>query len=148
MLTAADGPQALDIARHHDGEIHLLVTDAVMPHMLAISSLTAKREPNGQPAVVARVRDTGGRALDLSGGLILSQGPGGLSAGPFPAQLGTTIAPGQSEPVTFKFNRQLPDGPWKALVHLESGSPAGPPRPPSPSPEVPVRPGLKQPCPP
>jgi len=34
VVTAADGPGALDIARHHDGEIHLLVTDVVMPHML------------------------------------------------------------------------------------------------------------------
>jgi two-component system cell cycle sensor histidine kinase/response regulator CckA len=34
VVTAADGPEALDIARHHDGEIHLLVTDVVMPHML------------------------------------------------------------------------------------------------------------------
>jgi two-component system, cell cycle sensor histidine kinase and response regulator CckA len=34
VLTAADGPEALDITRHHDGEIHLLVTDVVMPHML------------------------------------------------------------------------------------------------------------------
>ncbi len=34
VVTAADGPEALDIARHHDGEIHLLVTDVVMPLML------------------------------------------------------------------------------------------------------------------
>jgi hypothetical protein len=34
VITAADGPDALDIAGHHDGEIHLLVTDVVMPHML------------------------------------------------------------------------------------------------------------------
>jgi CheY-like chemotaxis protein len=34
VVTAADGPEALDIALHHDGEIHLLVTDVVMPHML------------------------------------------------------------------------------------------------------------------
>ncbi len=34
VVTAANGPQALDIARHHNGEIHLLVTDVVMPHML------------------------------------------------------------------------------------------------------------------
>jgi two-component system cell cycle sensor histidine kinase/response regulator CckA len=34
VLTAADGPQALAIAGQHEGEIHLLVTDVVMPQML------------------------------------------------------------------------------------------------------------------
>ena len=34
VITAADGPEGLDIARAHPGEIHLLVTDVVMPHML------------------------------------------------------------------------------------------------------------------
>ena len=34
VITAATGPEALDIARGHQGEIHLLVTDVVMPHML------------------------------------------------------------------------------------------------------------------
>ncbi len=62
----------------------------------AITSLTARRQSGGQPVVTAQVRDTGGRALDLSGELTLAQGHGGLSAGPFPARLGTTIAPGQN----------------------------------------------------
>jgi PAS domain S-box-containing protein len=34
VITAASGPEALDIATKHDGEIHLLITDVVMPQML------------------------------------------------------------------------------------------------------------------
>jgi CheY-like chemotaxis protein len=34
VITAPDGPAALETARAHPGEIHLLVTDVVMPHML------------------------------------------------------------------------------------------------------------------
>jgi len=34
VITAASGPEALDIAGGYQGEIHLLVTDVVMPYML------------------------------------------------------------------------------------------------------------------
>jgi CheY-like chemotaxis protein len=34
VITAASGPEAIAIARDHPGEIHLLVTDVVMPNML------------------------------------------------------------------------------------------------------------------
>ena len=34
VITAASGPEALEIVRNYQGEIHLLVTDVVMPHML------------------------------------------------------------------------------------------------------------------
>jgi signal transduction histidine kinase/CheY-like chemotaxis protein len=34
VLTAASGPEAIELARLHVGEIHLLLTDVVMPHML------------------------------------------------------------------------------------------------------------------
>ena len=86
-----------------------------------IDSLTAARAPDGHPMVTAQVHNTGGRALDMSGTLSLTDGPGSLTAGPFPAQLGSTLAPGQSTPVTISLNQQLPNGPWHAALTLKSG---------------------------
>jgi hypothetical protein len=86
-----------------------------------IDALTAQRTEDGEPQVVATVHNTGGRALDMSGSLDLSDGPGGLSAGPFPASLGTTLAIGATEQVTITLDKQLPDGPWKAHLVLRSG---------------------------
>jgi signal transduction histidine kinase/CheY-like chemotaxis protein len=44
VITAADGPEALAIARGYPGEIHLLVTDVVMPHMLGKEVAEKMRE--------------------------------------------------------------------------------------------------------
>jgi hypothetical protein len=86
-----------------------------------VDSLVAKRIEDGTPIVVARVRNTGGRALDMDGSLLLSNGPGGLSAGPFPAKLGTTLGVGQTGPVTVALNERVPDGPWDAKITMRSG---------------------------
>jgi hypothetical protein len=86
-----------------------------------IDSLTARRSAAGQPSVLATVHNTGGRALDMSGTLRLSAGPGGLRAGPFPANLGTTLAIGDTQSVTIVLDKQLPDGPWDARITLHSG---------------------------
>jgi LPXTG-motif cell wall-anchored protein len=86
-----------------------------------IDSLTAKRSPDGRPVVLATVHNTGGRALDMNGTLQLLVGPGGLSAGPFPANLGITLAIGDTEPVTIALDKRLPAGPWDARVTLHSG---------------------------
>ncbi|MEU8272279.1 peptidase [Sphaerisporangium sp. NPDC049002] len=86
-----------------------------------IDSLTAERSENGRQVVLAQVRNTGGRALDLSGDLRLSHGPSNLSAGPFKVSTGTTLAPGDSGPVTAILNEQVPDGPWRARIRLQSG---------------------------
>ncbi len=87
----------------------------------AIDSLTSQRSADGRPTVVATVHNTGGRALDMTGSLRLTDGPGGLSAGPFPASLGTTLAAGDREPVRIALDPLLPDGPWKARIALRSG---------------------------
>ncbi|MEX2587073.1 MAG: peptidase [Actinomycetota bacterium] len=86
-----------------------------------ITSLTASRNSDGIPVVTAEVENTGGRALDLTGELSLTDGPGGLSGGPFPATLGTTLAVGAAESVRIVLDEQLPDGPWQAVLTLESG---------------------------
>ncbi len=87
----------------------------------AIDSVRAERSVDGLPMVVETVRNTGGRALDMNGTVVLARGPGGLSAGPFPARLGTTLGIGDAERVTTFLDRQMPSGPWAARVTLRSG---------------------------
>lgn len=86
-----------------------------------IDSLQAVRNADGSGAVIARATNTGQRALDLTGDLRLTDGPGGLSAGPFPADLGTTLGPGQSTPVVIPLDRAIRGGPWTATLSLKSG---------------------------
>ena len=86
-----------------------------------VEALTPARSAEGNPIVTATVRNTGGRALDVSGTLVLSNGPGGLSAGPFPAELNTTLAVGDSRPISIALDGRLPAGPWDAVVSVRSG---------------------------
>lgn len=87
----------------------------------AVDQLTAKRNEGGAPVVLAQVANTGQRALDMSGELQLTDGPGGLSAGPFDATLGTTLGVGEAQPVEIVLDPALPDGPWTARLVLRSG---------------------------
>jgi hypothetical protein len=91
------------------------------PSDFRIDALTPARTKDGRPEVLAQVRNTGGRALDISGSLTLADGPAGLKAGPFAATLGTTLAPGNTTPVTVVLDAHVPDGPWKARLTLASG---------------------------
>jgi hypothetical protein len=86
-----------------------------------VDTLTATRGADGRPTVIASVHNTGGRALDMSGTLELKDGPGGLNAGPFDANLGITLATDATEPVTINLDERLPDGPWTAQITLHSG---------------------------
>ncbi len=87
----------------------------------AVDTLTAERNAAGAPVVRAQVHNTGGRALDMNGTLALSGGPGGLNAGPFPAQLGTTLAVRETGSVVIPLDASVPDGPWHAVIKLSSG---------------------------
>ena len=86
-----------------------------------IDSLQAVRAKDGTPAVLAKVHNTGARALDMRGSLKLSDGPAGLSAGPFDAKLGTTLAPGDTAPVVVPLDKIIRGGPWKAVITMKSG---------------------------
>ena len=88
----------------------------------AVDGLQARRLPDGQPELLAAVHNTGGRALDMTGTVTLHNGPGGLSAGPFPAVLGATLGVGASSPVTIGLDRQLPLGPWDVRITVKSGA--------------------------
>jgi hypothetical protein len=88
----------------------------------AIGSPTTMRSANGAAVVVAAVRNSGKRTLDISGTLTLADGPGGLQAGPFPVELGASLAPGDSEPAIARLTRSLPRGPWRAVMRLRSGA--------------------------
>lgn len=86
-----------------------------------ITSLTAGRSLDGVQTVVASVTNTGGRALDISGELDLRSTSGDLQAGPYTADLGSTLAIGVTRPVTITISSELPTSPWDAKITLRSG---------------------------
>ncbi len=91
------------------------------PTSFDITSVSAHRTASGQPVIVAHVNNTGGRAIDVNGSARLTDGPGGTSSGPFPAQRIVTLAPGQSWNITFAAPKSLPEGSWRVTVTLASG---------------------------
>lgn len=91
------------------------------PTRFSVTSVTASRSARGALSLVTRVRNTGGRAVDLAGRLWLT-GPGGVTTGPFSERPVLTLAPGQTGNVIFAPPRGLPVvGPWHARVALASG---------------------------
>jgi hypothetical protein len=88
------------------------------PSNFVIRSLTAQRSASGQPLVVARIHNSGRRTIAISGNLTLSNGPGGVRAGPFPVKLVVPLTPGASRSVTVRLDKRLPRGPWRAEMRL------------------------------
>jgi hypothetical protein len=85
-----------------------------------ITSIRGTRSARGQFMVVAQVNNTGGQAIDAAGTLKLTNGPGGLSAGPY-HEPGVTLAPGQSQPITVVMSKEMPKGSWLATIDETSG---------------------------
>lgn len=92
------------------------------PTNFAIGAVTATRDAAGVPTLTAQVRNTGRRALDMTGSVTLAGGPGASRAGPFAIRNGTTIAIGETDAVQSVLDQALPDGPWRATVTLQSGT--------------------------
>jgi hypothetical protein len=92
-----------------------------LPTYFAIGSLTTQRSATGQPLVVATVQNRGRGTIDISGELTLTNGPGGIRAGPFAVTPMANLAPGYSARLTVRLNKQLPVGPWRAQLRLRSG---------------------------
>ena len=92
------------------------------PTDFAIERVTAVRDPAGVPRVSAQLRNTGRRAIDVTGTVTLAGGPGGVRAGPYRVEGGTTLAAGQRGTVVAALAPELADGPWRATVTLQSGT--------------------------
>ncbi|WP_422664813.1 hypothetical protein [Acrocarpospora corrugata] len=92
------------------------------PTDFRIEQLIAMRGVDGRPQFRAVVHNSGQRAVDMSGTLRLTEGPGGLSAGPFQVDQGISLPPGGRGRVVVPLDTRLPDGPWRASLSLASGS--------------------------
>ncbi|MFP5310329.1 MAG: hypothetical protein ACLGIR_12225 [Actinomycetes bacterium] len=84
-----------------------------------IDTFTAGRDDEGTPFVLVGVTNTGGRAVDVSGSLLLEAGS--LRAGPFDVAFPVTIGPGDDATLTVPMDPDIPAGPWEATVDLSSG---------------------------
>ena len=121
-LPARPNAQGVAVASRVGVRVYLDVGGPRAPKSdFTVDSLQAGRTADGSPVVTAQVHNTGERALDMTGALQLRDGPGGLSGGPFPARLGTTLAPGDTEPVTVVLDKAIRGGPWTARLTLRSG---------------------------
>ncbi|MFW7413884.1 hypothetical protein [Demequina sp. SO4-18] len=102
--------------------IYLSVGEGTAPVSdFTIGGLTASRTDDGSPSVEATVTNSGERALDLTAQVSLSDGPGGVSAGPFSTEPVTTLGIGESAPMRVDLDPLLPNGPWRADVTVTSG---------------------------
>ncbi|MDG4789512.1 hypothetical protein O7626_26920 [Micromonospora sp. WMMD1102] len=90
------------------------------PSDFTIGRLAGTRAPDGTALLTAEVTNTGERALDLAGSLMLKDGPDELTKGPIKVEA-PTLALGATATITAPVGQQVPDGPWTATLDLRSG---------------------------
>ena len=99
--------------------IYLSVGEGGAPRSdFTVEALQAVRRPDGTPEVLARVRNTGARTVDITGTGQLAQGPGGLAAGPFTADQAVTLKKGESAALRVPLDKAIVGGPWRVLLDL------------------------------
>ncbi|MER5703161.1 hypothetical protein ABT023_14630 [Micromonospora sp. NPDC002296] len=92
------------------------------PTDFSIGDIAVGPGPGQWPVVTAQVRNTGRRAIDMSGNLSLSRESGSSKAGPFRIAAGVTVLPGQVGQVSTELNEPLSVGRWHVQLELTSGT--------------------------
>lgn len=100
--------------------MYVVVAQGAAPTNFTINRIQATTT-SGNRQVLASVKNTGDRAIDLGGTISLTHGPGSTSAGPFATKQTLTLAPGQSGTARFTLPRALATGPWHGHVVFRSG---------------------------
>lgn len=121
-VSSAPRPGAVTTVNRVGVRMYLSVGEGGEPASdFEMTTLEARRDAEGRPLVEVNVANTGERALDLSGELELTDGPGGLSAGPFSTESRTTLGVGETGIVTVLLDKAVTGGPWNARITLRSG---------------------------
>jgi hypothetical protein len=92
------------------------------PTRFSVGNVRATRSSTGAPVVRATIANDGTRALAFTATLSLTQGPGGLRAGPFLLASTTAIAPRAEIEPRIVLDHRLPSGPWRARLRVSSGN--------------------------
>lgn len=114
--------QTVDVVNRVGIRMYLSVGDGTEPVSdFVIRAVHATTQPDGTRSLDVDVDNVGGRAVDVSGEVTLTDGPGGSTAGPFRSPTGPAIAPGGSGVVSLGVPADLPEGTWTADLTLRSG---------------------------
>ena len=103
--------------------MYLDVSGTRQASSFTITRILAHRDlPTRRPQVTALVRNTGQRAIDVSGTIALSTRAGWAGNPAGGNRRDDQIAPGGEQNVTASFDTRLQSGPWLATVKLSSGT--------------------------